>query len=322
MSALGRKVTVDEADGAAIERRLHRVGRFVRLARALEAGGFYNGSKVLRAGADRELTIVAAPAAQLAHDEVAAEIDELAGDLAAAGYPSWFGRQLGVTAAAVRADESIPFQSAPPAWSCRVCGELFLDIPPTTCPTCEAPAIGFRNHEAVWYLELSDRSSTVDALAHGPSQIGRVLQGRTDEQLDRRPRPAEWSARETLEHITGAEELLSARIRRMLDEEDPELVAWQPGEAPPPSDEATHHRPDAGAQELFEHYRRLRLANVAVLRGLDAASWQRTGRHPEWGPVTVLSQASYFARHQAAHQAQLAAAVEGRVPGEPRPVGA
>ena len=169
MSALGRKVTVDEADGAAIERRLHRVGRFVRLARALEAGGFYNGSKVLRAGADRELTIVAAPAAQLAHDEVAAEIDELAGDLAAAGYPSWFGRQLGVTAAAVRADESIPFQSAPPAWSCRVCGELFLDIPPTTCPTCEAPAIGFRNHEAVWYLELSDRSSTVDALAHGPS---------------------------------------------------------------------------------------------------------------------------------------------------------
>ena len=33
MSALGRKVTVDEADGAAIERRLHRVGRFVRLAR-------------------------------------------------------------------------------------------------------------------------------------------------------------------------------------------------------------------------------------------------------------------------------------------------
>src|SRR5438094_9709826 len=81
MSALGRKVTVDEADGAAIERRLHRVGRFVRLARALEAGGFYNGSKVLRAGADRELTIVAAPAAQLAHDEVAAEIDELAGIL-------------------------------------------------------------------------------------------------------------------------------------------------------------------------------------------------------------------------------------------------
>ena len=101
-----------------------------------------------------------------------------------------------------------------------------------------------------------------------------------------------------------------------------QVVLEAVAEAPPPSDEATHHRPDAGAQELFEHYRRLRLANVAVLRGLDAASWQRTGRHPEWGPVTVLSQASYFARHQAAHQAQLAAAVEGRVPGEPRPVGA
>ena len=50
-------------------------------------------------------------------------------------------------------------------------------------------------------------------------------------------------------------------------------------------------------------------------------AWQRPGRHPEWGPVTVLSQASYFARHQAAHQAQLAAAVEGRVPGEPRKPG-
>ena len=304
-----------------ISGRLDLVGRFARLARALEAAGLYNATKALRAGADRELTRVAAPAAQLRRGDVLRELEGVRRDVAAAGYPEWFVGLLHSAEEAIRADTSLLYRDAPPVWTCRVCGELALDTPPDLCPTCGAPAVSFRGHAAVWYLEADGPTPTLALLRDGPRQVERALDGRTAQQLDRAPRPGEWSARETLRHITSAEVLLSTRVRRMLEENDPELVAWQPGDAPPPSDEATDYRADAGADELLAHYRRLRLSTVNLLTDIAPDAWQRPGRHPEWGPVTVLSQASYFARHQAAHQAQLAAAVEGRVPGEPRKPG-
>jgi F-type H+-transporting ATPase subunit gamma len=71
----------------------------------------------------------------------------------------------------------------------------------------------------------------------------------------------------------------------------------------------------ASASELAARHAELRERTLARLRALDEAGWGRSGRHPEWGRVTVLSQAAYFARHEASHLAQLVAAAEGRLPG-------
>lgn len=76
------------------------------------------------------------------------------------------------------------------------------------------------------------------------------------------------------------------------------------------------------ATVLLARYLELRRATLKRLRGLEGEQWQRAGRHPEWGRVTVLSQAAYFARHETSHLAQLLAATEGRVPGRPRLSGA
>ena len=59
----------------------------------------------------------------------------------------------------------------------------------------------------------------------------------------------------------------------------------------------------------------LRHATVTRLAGLADPDWGRGGNHPEWGRVTVLGQAAYFARHEASHLAQLVAAAQGRLPG-------
>ena len=69
------------------------------------------------------------------------------------------------------------------------------------------------------------------------------------------------------------------------------------------------------ASMLFDRYRELRHGTVGRLRDLDDRQWGRGGHHAEWGHVTVLSQAAYFARHVASHLAQIVAAAEGRVPG-------
>jgi hypothetical protein len=85
----------------------------------------------------------------------------------------------------------------------------------------------------------------------------------------------------------------------------------------PPSDEAARSS-DLAAPELLDRLRTMRTATIARLRTVPEAAWQRRGSHPEWGVVTVASQAGYFARHLWSHLAQVRAAAEGRVPGEPR----
>jgi hypothetical protein len=40
---------------------------------------------------------------------------------------------------------------------------------------------------------------------------------------------------------------------------------------------------------------------------LTAEQWLRVGEHEEFGPVTLLQQASYFARHDHSHLGQVEA---------------
>jgi uncharacterized damage-inducible protein DinB len=285
------------------------------LARALELGGIYNGSKLVRAVLERELLIRADANRPRTGADAADRLEALADEVA-----DHDGGRLSIAlraaAQAAREDASLALAEAPPVFTCRSCGELATGAPPERCPTCEAPALSFRDHIAVWYLEPLSSAQVLAELAAGPERVDAAVAGHDDAALAARPRPGEWSARETLEHLVSTEELLAGRLPRLLTEDDPLLVAsnaW----AATGGDEATTGTA-SGAHELASRFHDLRAQTVATLERLSPADWERTGRHPEWGIVTVRSQATYFARHQASHMAQLAAAAEGRVPGERR----
>src|SRR3954454_14038037 len=295
--------------------QLGRIARLAAIARGLEREGGYNGAKLLRAALDRELVRWAEREAPVGMPAAIQATEAIARELAADGYPSPFVERVSAVPRVLRAIGTITLADAPPARPCRVCGELFVgDDVPVQCPTCEAPALSFREQLPVWYLEHAEPGTILAELATGPRCVGRAIAGRDDDALEASPAPGEWSAREVLEHLVFAEDLLAVRVPRLLDEDDPDLVSWVPGEGAPPTDEGTAATGEGGAQ-LFERYRRLREASVERLRGLDESAWGRAGRHPEWGRVTVLSQAAYFARHEASHLAQLVAAAEGRLPG-------
>lgn len=285
------------------------------LARRLEQGGIYNGSKLVRAVLERELLRQADDRRPSAGSEAAVRLDELAA--AVAGLDDGrLSAGLRLAARAAAEDATLTLADAPPVFTCRTCGQLATGVPPDRCPTCEAPALSFREHLPVWYLEPLAVADVLAELAAGPTRVDTVVADRDDEALARPPHPGEWSARETLAHLVTVEGLLAARVPRLLAEDDPLLVAsnaW----ASTGGDEATEVTA-VGAHELAGRFRDLRGATLALLGGLADADWERTGRHPEWGRVTVRGQATYFARHQASHTAQLAAAAEGRVPGQRR----
>ena len=294
--------------------RLERIGRYAAVARGLEREGAYNAAKLLRAAMIAELVRHAEREAPSGSAAAAAALEALVADLGKE-LPPGFTERLAPMAASVREGRTISLAEAPCTRVCRVCGHTFLgDDMPAACPSCEAPALSFHEELPVWYLAPADRGAILAALAAGPRHLALAVHDRTDERLARPPAPGEWSARQALEHLLYSEELLAARIRRLLEEDDPDLAAAAVWAETPASDEgsATTGEP---ASAIAARSAELRHATVTRLAGLDDASWGRAGRHAEWGRVTVLSQAAYFARHEASHLAQLLAAAEGRLPG-------
>ncbi|HEY7525060.1 MAG TPA: DinB family protein [Candidatus Limnocylindrales bacterium] len=297
--------------------RLALVGRLAILARALEARGAYNGGKLLRAAMDAELTRLALAEATT-DEELLGSLEQVTELLAESGTGRGVAARLPAVIAAVRDDGIVSLEAAPRSHVCRMCGELFLGDPPVACPTCEAPATAFREHVPTWFLEPMAPADVLDELAVGAARVAAVIGGRDDESLARVPQPGEWSARDTLDHLLGTEAILAGRIARMLTEDEPDVAAVTVGDVGPPSDEGPGASA-AAASRLLAEFLAAREGTIARLKALGDNDWNRSGRHPEWGRVTIRSQAAYFARHQASHAAQLAAAAEGRVPGQRLP---
>lgn len=282
-----------------------------RLARSLAAGGIYNGAKLVRALIDRELA--RAGVALLHTREAGAAVARLADRLEARAEDPGLVAALRAAADAAANERPLPQAEAPRTWTCRTCGRISLASVPAWCPGCEAPAEAAREQIPVWYLEPMDPADALAGLEGGLVTLEGLVGGRPDDALAIPPRRGEWSVRETLQHLVAAERLLATRVPRLLEETDPELsavAAW----VLPASDEATTPT-ELPASALLAQIREMRHGTLERLRGLEPRDWARTGRHPEWGTVTVTSQAAYFARHLQSHLAQVRSAADGRVPG-------
>ncbi|CAN5465888.1 hypothetical protein BH20CHL6_BH20CHL6_13240 [soil metagenome] len=294
---------------------LRLIARLAALTHALEARGIYNGAKYLRAAWSSELQALSTGEAGRPEAELARAIREVAGRLEGDRYPTDFDALLEVVAEAVASEGTIPREEAPAIFSCRSCGLLVLAEPPLACPRCDAHALTFREHLPIWFLEPMESGAALAALEAGPGAVALLLGERGDVDLGNRWRDGEWSARDVMAHFVGAEELFGERLSRLLEEDEPDLAARAVWNETPTSDEYTPAQPNRGARELLAAYRVLREQSLVRLRIASPDEWQRAGSHSEWGRVTVLTQAAYFARHEAAHLAQLAAAVQGRIPG-------
>lgn len=294
--------------------RLVRAGRLAAVATGLEREGAYNGAKLVRAALERELIRFGAAQSVSGSEAVAEALHALLVDHGADLPPALEDALTGVVPV-IRAGRTIALTEAPRARICRSCGEILLgEQVPATCPTCEAPVLAYREIHPVWYLEPAAREELLVALEAGRGQLLAAVVGRSDEALATQPVAGEWSARQALEHLLFAEELFDQRVTRLLTEDDPDLAARAVWSETPTSDEGTADTADP-ASVIATRIAALRTATLLRLRDLSADAWTRSGTHPEWGRVTVLSQVGYFTRHQASHMAQLAAAADGRVPG-------
>lgn len=273
--------------------------RLDRIATGLEAEGYFGAAKLCRALGVSMLTRDSYEAGiPRASDRLDQELTGVIADLEQLGVDTAVVGALKVGQNAARENRPATWVEVPVTRVCRTCGELFLGEAPDYCPTCGSHALTFREILPIFYLEPLNPAQIIDSLASMPPALDQAIDGLNEAQLTTSPAPGEWSIRDVLWHLSVAQAMMTGRVGKMLKEDNPSLEA-QATWAVEQSESLTTH-------QILARYQQKRRDTVALLNGLSFDQWLRSGRHTEFGPITLQQQMSYMAKHERYHLPQIA----------------
>jgi hypothetical protein len=136
-----------------------------------------------------------------------------------------------------------------------------------------------------------------------PKRMARIVRGRNDRELHRKPAPDAWSARDIVAHLRACAEVWGRSIDRMMTEDHPTIRYVSP--------RSWIRRTDYLEQSFRDSLRafsKARAGLVETLSALDASGWSRraTFSGTTLGrDATVLSYARRIADHEVGHVDQL-----------------
>ena len=166
------------------------------------------------------------------------------------------------------------------------------------------------------------RRSLLDLLGDDdPAEVQSATVARMRDLVERagadvrtRPEPGEWSVVECLGHLVDSELTTAARVRWIIAEDQPDIVAYDQALW---VDRLRHGEDDPA--DLIALFDALRSANLRLWRARPAIDRDRVGLHRERGPESYGMIVQLAAGHDRLHlgQAERALAAVRRGPGRP-----
>jgi hypothetical protein len=151
----------------------------------------------------------------------------------------------------------------------------------------------------------ADRRTRLARYRDGAAAIAAAAAGLSDDELDRRPAPGEWTAREVIHHLADAEVRSAIRLRQLLAEEAPVIEGYDEGRYA----QVLHYdRPVAAALAVIDA---VRASTAELLDCLTDADFARVGTHTELGSYSVDTWLGVYADHALDHADQLRRAATG-----------
>lgn len=141
----------------------------------------------------------------------------------------------------------------------------------------------------------------IDKLRAFPDELRNVLVSAPQDRLRIRAKDGTFALIEQAWHLADLEaEGYGLRIRRMLEEDDPELPDFR-------GDVIAEERNYLGldVEPALEKFARARAENVARIASLTEEQLQRAGRLEGVGRVTIARLVEMMAEHDAGHAAEL-----------------
>ena len=267
------------------------------LASRLEGEGQYNNAKLIRAGVE---SVLRKGAYQRdippEHIRLVRELEQAASFFSGYGLGDDLVNALKQGANAL-ADGRLPqIDEMPNPFVCRTCGYLAIDEPPSRCPDCGSWSTTYKAFPPVYWLSELEPMVALERMRKTVVEIEEMLAGLTEEQCGFKVTEHEWSIHQLITHIRDAQGVLDSRLTLLLEQDDPSLESKAVFEwASKTEDES----PMSGM--IIKSFKKSRCETISTLERIPLADWWRTGRHEEFGQVTILQQVSYFTVHELTH---------------------
>lgn len=154
-------------------------------------------------------------------------------------------------------------------------------------------------------IDSEDREALIDRLQDFPARLQTRLETVEDEKALRRAGPGGgWGGVEILCHLRDLEELFLERLELMLEEDNANIDVVEDSLWPIQRDYLSQD-----PFEAFEEFVDYRRQTVELLLDTEVADWERTGRHPVFGRITIRDFAERITARDLDHEKQLIAAL-------------
>ena len=143
------------------------------------------------------------------------------------------------------------------------------------------------------------RKELLDQYKDGYRVVAESLVGATDEELDARPAPGKWSAREVVHHLADSEMTAAVRARLLIAVDKPQIVGFNQDEF---GRRLHYDRPIEASLDAFKSVRR---TTAELLEKLTETEWLREGVHTEHGRYTLERWLEIYSSHAHKHAEQI-----------------
>jgi hypothetical protein len=148
-------------------------------------------------------------------------------------------------------------------------------------------------------MDASERNALLERYATGAAAFREAVAGITDAELDARPGPDDWTAREIVHHTADSEMRAAIRLRQLIAEDNPVIQGYDQDNYT----RALHYdRPIDASLDAVDAARR---TSTELLNLLSEDEWKRTGTHTESGAYGVTDWLSIYAAHAHDHADQI-----------------
>jgi hypothetical protein len=148
-------------------------------------------------------------------------------------------------------------------------------------------------------MDVQTRQTMIARYKDGYRAVTDALAGATEAELDARPAPEKWTAREIVHHLADSEMLSAFRLRHMLAADKPAIAAYDEKEF---ARKLHYERPIASSLAAFKAARE---STAELLDRLADGDWSRQGVHPEHETYGVEKWMHVYAAHAHDHADQI-----------------
>jgi hypothetical protein len=156
-------------------------------------------------------------------------------------------------------------------------------------------------------MDRETRTALVQQYKDGYRVVAEALAGAVDAELDLRPAPGKWTARQIVHHLADSEMTSAIRLRMLIATDKPHIVGYDQDVF---AAKLYYDRPIEASLDAF---RAARATTAAILDRLSEAEWQREGTHSESGRYTVSRWLEIYAAHAHGHAEQIKHARQSRI---------